>query len=109
MTLSGISQVKEDDQRDHIELCPDAGVIVQDIAERIKVDGGFSLIADYGHVGDKGHSFRVSLVYFLSLPYNVTDSFVPLSSVRLSVIMSCLSLFRSLALLTSQLMWISHI
>ncbi|ELU12546.1 hypothetical protein CAPTEDRAFT_117962, partial [Capitella teleta] len=50
--------LNDGDERDHIELCPDAGVIVQDMAQRIKTDGGFSLIADYGHSGEKGHSFR---------------------------------------------------
>ena len=52
-------QVKPDDPRDHIELCPDAGIIVQDMAGRLQQHGGFALIADYGHSGEKGHTFRV--------------------------------------------------
>ena len=53
-------QVDPNDQRDHIEQSPDSGVLVQQLATRIASDGGFALIADYGHTGDKTDTFRVS-------------------------------------------------
>ena len=53
-------QVDPNDQRDHIEQSPDGGVLVQELATRIAADGGFALIADYGHTGDKTDTFRVS-------------------------------------------------
>lgn len=44
-----------------MEVCPDAGVIAQQLAQRLEEDGGIALIADYGHTGDKTDTFRVSL------------------------------------------------
>lgn len=46
------------DPRDHVELCPKAAVIVSEIAERIEKDGGFGLLVDYGHSGEKTDTFR---------------------------------------------------
>lgn len=54
-----VSQEKE--TREHVEVCPDAGVIAQQLAQRLEEDGGIALIADYGHTGDKTDTFRVSL------------------------------------------------
>lgn len=51
-------KVAPDDVRDHIEICPDGGTIVTELAQRIATDGGFSLIADYGHNGSKTDTFR---------------------------------------------------
>lgn len=51
-------KVRQGDARDHIELCPDAELIVRDIAGRIDRDGGYALVADYGHFGDKTDTFR---------------------------------------------------
>ncbi|KAB1267096.1 Protein arginine methyltransferase NDUFAF7; mitochondrial [Camelus dromedarius] len=47
-----------DETRDHVEVCPDAGVIIQELSERIAVTGGAALIADYGHDGTKTDTFR---------------------------------------------------
>ncbi|XP_074845767.1 protein arginine methyltransferase NDUFAF7, mitochondrial isoform X2 [Carettochelys insculpta] len=44
--------------RDHVEVCPDAGVLIQRLACRIQEDGGAALIADYGHNGNKSDTFR---------------------------------------------------
>lgn len=44
-----------------MEVCPEAGVIAQQLAQRLEEDGGIALIADYGHTGDKTDTFRVSL------------------------------------------------
>ncbi|KAJ8309164.1 hypothetical protein KUTeg_014038 [Tegillarca granosa] len=46
------------DKRDHLEVCPAAGVVIREIADRISQDGGTCLIADYGHNGDKTDTFR---------------------------------------------------
>ncbi|XP_047638234.1 protein arginine methyltransferase NDUFAF7, mitochondrial isoform X2 [Phacochoerus africanus] len=47
-----------DETRDHVEVCPDAGVIIQELAQRISLTGGAALIADYGHDGTKTDTFR---------------------------------------------------
>ncbi|XP_012868956.1 PREDICTED: NADH dehydrogenase [ubiquinone] complex I, assembly factor 7 isoform X2 [Dipodomys ordii] len=44
--------------RDHIEVCPEAGVIIQELSQRIALTGGAALIADYGHDGTKTDTFR---------------------------------------------------
>jgi len=46
------------DEREHVEVCPEGGVLVQELANRIAIDGGFGLIADYGHEGEKEDTFR---------------------------------------------------
>ena len=48
-----------DERRDHVEVCAEGGVIVQQLARRIVEDGGAALIADYGHEGTKTDTFRV--------------------------------------------------
>ena len=60
-------QLDADDDRDHVEVCPTAGVIATEIADRIAKYHGFALIADYGHTGEKTDTFRVPLPqnYFL--------------------------------------------
>ncbi|XP_050406511.2 protein arginine methyltransferase NDUFAF7, mitochondrial [Patella vulgata] len=57
---AGLSFLQPDsnDKRDHIEVCPEAGVIVQDLSLRVKEYGGGILIGDYGHDGDKTDTFR---------------------------------------------------
>ena len=47
------------DTRDHIEVCPEGAVLGQELANRVSLDGGFALIADYGHTGEKADTFRV--------------------------------------------------
>jgi NADH dehydrogenase [ubiquinone] 1 alpha subcomplex assembly factor 7 len=51
-------QVDPGDQRDHIEVCPEAGIVMRELADRISADNGCALIADYGHCGDKTDTFR---------------------------------------------------
>ncbi|XP_055981632.1 protein arginine methyltransferase NDUFAF7, mitochondrial [Sorex fumeus] len=50
--------IQRDEARDHVEVCPEAGVIIQELAQRIDRDGGGALIADYGHDGTKTDTFR---------------------------------------------------
>ncbi|XP_035630161.1 protein arginine methyltransferase NDUFAF7, mitochondrial-like [Oncorhynchus keta] len=41
-----------------VEVCPEGGDIVQQLANRIAEDGGAALIVDYGHGGTKTDTFR---------------------------------------------------
>ncbi|XP_051639307.1 protein arginine methyltransferase NDUFAF7, mitochondrial [Manacus candei] len=50
--------IQPEEMRDHVEVCPEAGVIIQRLACRIEKDGGAALIADYGHDGTKTDTFR---------------------------------------------------
>ena len=52
-------QIDEKDERDHIEVSPESGLIIETVSKRISQDGGCSLIIDYGHDGDKSNSLRV--------------------------------------------------
>lgn len=45
-------------QRDHVEVCLDGGAIMQELASRFEEDGGFLLMADYGHDGTGTDTFR---------------------------------------------------
>ncbi|KAG7316424.1 hypothetical protein KOW79_019965 [Hemibagrus wyckioides] len=57
-TLASTTLIQEDEQRQHVEVCAEGGVIVQKLADRILEDGGAVLIADYGHNGTKTDTFR---------------------------------------------------
>ncbi|XP_067901414.1 protein arginine methyltransferase NDUFAF7, mitochondrial isoform X2 [Heterodontus francisci] len=57
-TLASKALIQRDDERDHLEICPEAGVIIQSLASRITEDGGAALIVDYGHNGTKTDTFR---------------------------------------------------
>eukprot|EP00058_Branchiostoma_floridae_P024793 XP_002610283.1 hypothetical protein BRAFLDRAFT_126844 [Branchiostoma floridae] len=46
------------EKRDHLEVCPQAGVLVQHLANRIVEHGGAALLADYGHDGTKTDTLR---------------------------------------------------
>ncbi|NXY89182.1 NDUF7 methyltransferase, partial [Alcedo cyanopectus] len=50
--------IQPEETRDHVEVCPDAGVIIQRLACRIEEGGGAALVADYGHDGTKTDTFR---------------------------------------------------
>nr|KAF6448133.1 NADH:ubiquinone oxidoreductase complex assembly factor 7 [Rousettus aegyptiacus] len=50
--------IQHDETRDHVEVSPDAGVIIQELSQRIALTGGAALIADYGHDGTKTDTFR---------------------------------------------------
>lgn len=45
-----------------MEVCPEAGVVIQELSERISLTGGAALIADYGHDGTKTDTFRVCII-----------------------------------------------
>ncbi|XP_014784106.1 protein arginine methyltransferase NDUFAF7, mitochondrial isoform X4 [Octopus bimaculoides] len=51
-------QVDENDNRDHIEMSFESGAIIETLSHRIAENGGFALIADYGHNGEKMDTLR---------------------------------------------------
>ncbi|RXN14086.1 NADH dehydrogenase [ubiquinone] complex assembly factor 7 [Labeo rohita] len=53
-----IHKFQNDESREHVEVCPEGGVIVQKLASRIAEDGGAALIVDYGHDGTKTDTLR---------------------------------------------------
>ncbi|XP_040920061.1 protein arginine methyltransferase NDUFAF7, mitochondrial [Toxotes jaculatrix] len=57
-TLASSTLVQADERRNHVEVCAEGGVIIQQLARRIAEDGGAALIADYGHNGTKTDTFR---------------------------------------------------
>ncbi|XP_077443551.1 protein arginine methyltransferase NDUFAF7, mitochondrial isoform X2 [Stigmatopora argus] len=57
-TMASSTLVQPDETRDHVEVCAEGGVIVQQLARRISRHGGAALIADYGHDGTKTDTFR---------------------------------------------------
>ena len=53
-------QVDKSEKREHLEVSPESALVIQALSQRISEDGGCALIADYGHDGEKGDTFRVS-------------------------------------------------
>ncbi|XP_061480661.1 protein arginine methyltransferase NDUFAF7, mitochondrial isoform X2 [Rhineura floridana] len=50
--------IYDKESRDHLEVCPEAGIIIQKLAHNIEKNGGAALIIDYGHDGTKTDTFR---------------------------------------------------
>lgn len=48
------------DSRNHIEYSIEGENILETISKNLKEFGGFALIMDYGHAGEKGDTFRVN-------------------------------------------------
>uniref|UniRef100_A0AAY4CDA3 Protein arginine methyltransferase NDUFAF7 n=1 Tax=Denticeps clupeoides TaxID=299321 RepID=A0AAY4CDA3_9TELE len=57
-TLASSTLLQTDEKRRHVEVCPEGGVLIQQLACRIVEDGGAALIMDYGHDGVKTDTFR---------------------------------------------------
>lgn len=51
--------LQSDESRTSLEVSPESGVLIQEIAARIEKEGGYSLLIDYGHDGTKSDTFRV--------------------------------------------------
>lgn len=64
--LTKFQHLAETDERDHVEVSPESGIIVQKISQRVSDHGGRALIIDYGHEGTKKDTFRVNLCWILS-------------------------------------------
>ncbi|XP_043253516.1 protein arginine methyltransferase NDUFAF7, mitochondrial [Colletes gigas] len=50
--------IPRDEKRDHVEVSPQSLLTVEYIAQYLTEWGGFALICDYGHNGDKSDTFR---------------------------------------------------
>eukprot|EP00105_Crassostrea_gigas_P008964 XP_011423719.1 PREDICTED: protein arginine methyltransferase NDUFAF7, mitochondrial-like [Crassostrea gigas] len=57
-----LTHLAETDERDHVEVSPESGIIVQKISQRVSDHGGRALIIDYGHEGTKKDTFRVKQI-----------------------------------------------
>ncbi|XP_041951365.1 protein arginine methyltransferase NDUFAF7, mitochondrial [Alosa sapidissima] len=57
-SLASAALTQVDEKRQHVEVCPEGGIMVQQLANRIVERGGAALIADYGHDGTKTDTFR---------------------------------------------------
>ncbi|KAM9779228.1 protein arginine methyltransferase NDUFAF7, mitochondrial [Syngnathus typhle] len=57
-TMASNTLVQADESRNHVEVCAEGGVIIQQLARRVSEHGGAALIADYGHDGTKTDTFR---------------------------------------------------
>ncbi|XP_078047941.1 protein arginine methyltransferase NDUFAF7, mitochondrial isoform X2 [Augochlora pura] len=55
---SAMIYISNDEKRNHIEVSPQTLAIVKYIAQYLWGYGGFALICDYGHNGDKTDTFR---------------------------------------------------
>ena len=65
LDLPGVADLMVD--REKVELCSQGGTLIKDISQRIVEHGGIGLVADYGHTGNRGDTFRSKL-----LPSSVT-------------------------------------
>lgn len=52
--------LQEENKRNHFEVSPQTGIIMEQISLRLEENGGFALIIDYGHEGEKTDTFRVT-------------------------------------------------
>ncbi|OQR74949.1 protein midA -like protein [Tropilaelaps mercedesae] len=59
------------EKRNHVEICPQAGMFVQHVAKRLENHGGASLIVDYGHVGEKSDTLRAFRQHQLHEPLSL--------------------------------------
>nr|XP_033791793.1 protein arginine methyltransferase NDUFAF7, mitochondrial isoform X2 [Geotrypetes seraphini] len=57
-TLFAKAFIQSGETRDHVEVSPAAGIIIQELACRIENNGGAALITDYGHDGQKTDTLR---------------------------------------------------
>ena len=44
---------------------------MENIAQRLEEFGGFALVIDYGHNGEKKDTFRVSIMFLIYLLFNL--------------------------------------
>ncbi|KAF7383499.1 hypothetical protein HZH66_012849 [Vespula vulgaris] len=57
-SLAAQVYISENESRDHVEISPQSLVITDYISSFLVECGGFALIIDYGHIGDKTDTFR---------------------------------------------------
>lgn len=54
--------IPKDAAIEEYEVCPDAAIVIEEMAKRIAMNGGSSLIVDYGKDGPSGNSLRVRIL-----------------------------------------------
>ncbi|XP_034324539.2 protein arginine methyltransferase NDUFAF7, mitochondrial [Magallana gigas] len=69
-----LTHLAETDERDHVEVSPESGIIVQKISQRVSDHGGRALIIDYGHEGTKKDTFRAFKAHKLYDPLEMPGS-----------------------------------
>ncbi|XP_012264788.2 protein arginine methyltransferase NDUFAF7 homolog, mitochondrial [Athalia rosae] len=57
-TPSSKFYICKDEIREHVETSPQSAVLIDYVAKFLVENGGFALIADYGHDGDRTDTFR---------------------------------------------------
>lgn len=55
-----LANLDANEQRDHVEYSIASHQLIEHLSVRLEEHGGFGLVMDYGHNGDKGDTFRVS-------------------------------------------------
>lgn len=71
----------------HIEYSAETEKTIDEMAARIEEFGGFSLIMDYGHTGERGDTFRVSIEHLIFI--NKNSKFQIFRIFRRSKIINC--------------------
>lgn len=100
--------VQSDESRDHVEVCAEGGVIIQQLARRVAQHGGAALIADYGHGGTKTDTFRVEpRRRHADLELGAVCDVIPSISIRGSKVTISMTSWHLPAVLTSRRTWIS--
>lgn len=67
MTVSAKTLIRpplDTGERTELEISPRTLGIARQLATRVDVHGGIALIADYGHEGEKGDTFRVCFTHY---------------------------------------------
>lgn len=75
---------------EHIEYSAETEKTVDMMADRIQEDGGIGLIMDYGHIGEKGDTFRVSMIYKSGVIFQLRNGKFLFLYPRLSKIINCM-------------------
>lgn len=65
--ISSIFRANANEKRQCLEYSIETERIIGMLAERFERDGGFGLLMDYGHCGEKSDTFRVCLIKAFSL------------------------------------------
>jgi NADH dehydrogenase [ubiquinone] 1 alpha subcomplex assembly factor 7 len=83
------SSLRPDDTRNQAEISPDSELILKHIAQRLEEHGGFGLIMDYGHEGEKGDTFRVRQFHIsfdsIPIPHHFRLSKITNSMIHFSI------------------------
>ncbi|CAL9691898.1 unnamed protein product [Knipowitschia caucasica] len=88
-TLASSTLIQVGEQRPHVEVCAEGGVVIQHVSKILCEAGGAALIADYGHDGSKGDTFRGFKRHRLHDPLTSPGSADLTADVDFSFLRSC--------------------